>query len=135
VLGKFASNPKSIFLIDGIGAFLTAIFLSAVLVTFQDHFGMPADVLYVLSTVAAFYGICSISFYLVQPRDAKALLKLIAVANFLYCVATIGVIGYFYTHLTTLAFIYFSIEITIIFFLAMVELDLSRKLGKEKTNF
>jgi hypothetical protein len=45
-------NSKKIFLIDGIGALLSAVFLGVILVKFEESFRMPRTILYLLSSVA-----------------------------------------------------------------------------------
>jgi len=113
-------QPKQIFLIDGCGAFLTAVFLN-VLTTFQEYIGMSLNVLHALSCVAFIFAVYSISCYFLNPKNWQTLLKIIAVGNLTYCFLTIGYMYYFYERITMLGLLYFSIELLIIFILVILE--------------
>ena len=52
---ELSSNPKQTFLMDLVGAIITAFFTGIVLVYFHDCFGMPKKALYVLSSLACFF--------------------------------------------------------------------------------
>jgi len=106
ILDKISLYPKRLFLLDGLGAFLTAFFLGVVLVTFEDKFGMPQKVLY-------------------AKNNWRPYLKIIAVANLLYCCLTFGLVIFFYSKLTQLGLIYFLLEIFIIINLAIIELKVA----------
>ena len=45
-------NPKKLFLIDSLGALISAVMLGLVLTRFEHIFGMPQNVLYFLSFIA-----------------------------------------------------------------------------------
>jgi len=126
-LAKLTSNSKRLFLIDGLGAFLTAFFLVAILGRFEDNFGMPRSVVYFLSLVACMYAIYSFSCYFFIRRKWQAYLKAIAIANIFYCCLTIGLVIYFYQNITILGLIYFSIEVVLIFALILIELKAASK--------
>lgn len=121
--------PKKLFLLDSIGAFLSAVLLGVVLVRFENIFGMPRKVLYSLSTVAFIFSIYSCLCYLFIKANWQAYLKVIAVANLLYCVLTLSLLVNRYPELTKLGMIYFVLEICIIFSLAMVELKTAASRG------
>ena len=96
ILDKITSNPKKLFLIDSLGAVLTAFFLGVILVRFEDSFGMPITILYYLSSIACVYAIYSISCYILLGNNWRPYLKAIAIANLLYCCTTIVLVFYFY---------------------------------------
>lgn len=54
---------NKLFLIDGIGALITALLLSQVLARYESVFGMPASLLYVLAGVAACFAVYSLTCY------------------------------------------------------------------------
>ncbi|MGB1207078.1 MAG: hypothetical protein ACPG5B_15640 [Chitinophagales bacterium] len=121
LLKKLHSNPKHIFLIDGLGALISAFSLGIVLVIFKNYFGMPQNVLHVLAAIACIFAIYSFSCALRMPKIWQLFLKLIAMANFIYCCVTIALLYYFYQKLTILGLIYFVLEIIVIFVLVKIE--------------
>ncbi|MEL6140721.1 MAG: hypothetical protein AAFU67_03805, partial [Bacteroidota bacterium] len=52
ILAYTTTHPKQLFLIDGLGATLTAICLGVVLTRLESLFGMPRTILIPLSLVA-----------------------------------------------------------------------------------
>jgi hypothetical protein len=125
-------NPKKLFLIDSIGALLSAILLGLVLARFENIFGMPPKTLYALSFIACIFSIYSFLCFSGKIENWRPYLKIIAIANLLYCLLTIGLIIYFYQKLTVLGLIYFVLEIIIITILAMIELKTAANLNYKK---
>lgn len=114
-------NPKRIFLLDGLGAFLTMFFLVTVLSIFEEYLGMPQPILTFLSILALAYAIYSFfCFYLIR-NNWRPFLKIICIANLLYCCLTIGIVIHCYAKLTVLGVIYFLIEIILILGLVLLE--------------
>ena len=113
--------PGRLFLLDSLGAMLTAIMLAAVLPVFEPTFGMPRQVLYILALIACVFFTVSFSCYLSTPQAWRFYMKIIAVANLLYCCLTAGLIVVYYQQLTVLGLAYFVLEITVIAVLAAVE--------------
>ena len=118
---KLISNPERLFLIDSLGAFLTAFFLGTILTRFEVDFGMPRKVLNPLSILACVYAIYSISCYFFVGREWRPFLKVIATANLIYCCITIGFVISFCQALTILGLTYFLCEIVIIGGLLFIE--------------
>jgi hypothetical protein len=121
LIEKLALTPKRLFLIDGLGAFCTAFFLAAILATFEQFFGMPRKVLYPLALVVCGYGIYSCCCYFFVRGTWRSYLKLIMMANFLYCLASIALVVYFYHRLTILGLAYFFIELIVLAGLLLIE--------------
>ncbi|SNT28287.1 hypothetical protein SAMN05421640_3163 [Ekhidna lutea] len=120
---KLVANPlRKLFLIDSIGAILSAILLGYVLVEFQSLIGMPEDILKVLAGIASLFFLYSISCFLVNPMNAETRLRTIAIANLLYCLATLILIIIYFDQLTLLGLSYFLLEIIIIVAIARLEL-------------
>ena len=44
MINKFVSSPSRIFLVDGLGALLTAFIVGIVFTNFQDSIGMPKEI-------------------------------------------------------------------------------------------
>ncbi|KIC00421.1 hypothetical protein OA93_02170 [Flavobacterium sp. KMS] len=121
LISKLSSNQKNIFLLDSIGAFLTAFLLGFVLVRFQDSFGMPQETLYILSAIAFIFATYSLCCYLFVSNKWRFYLNIIMIANALYCCLTTGLIIYYFHKLTSLGLIYFILEIIVIVFLVYLE--------------
>jgi len=125
LITKLTANIKILFLIDSLGAFLTAFFLYGILAQFEAIFKMPKQVLYMLSLMACGFSIYSFScYYFLFGKTSinwRPYLKVILTANSLYCLLSLGLMLYFYQRLAVLDIIYFSIEIVIIIMLVFVE--------------
>lgn len=115
-------KPKTIFLIDGIGAFLTAFFLFVVLKNYNAYFGLPKTTLNYLSIIALLFSIYSLSCFYLVNKNWHTFLKVISIANLLYCCLTIYLVMYYYTQITAIGLTYFILEISIILILAFVEI-------------
>lgn len=126
---RLASQPKTIFLIDGIGAAVSAFFLGIVLTAFEPFFGMPKWILIFLSSIAVLFATYSFSCYFFVKRNSQRFLQIIAFSNFIYCLVTSGMIVGFYEKLTSIGLGYFLIEIALIFSLVFLEF----KVLKQKT--
>lgn len=121
LINWFSRNLKQLFLIDAIGAAVTAYFIGIVLVKFDAYFGMPRQVLYVLATIALIFWVYSTCCYLFIKRNFKPFLKLIIFANLLYCCLTIALLFFYFKQLTILGFVYFIGEILVIVGLVLIE--------------
>lgn len=122
LIEAFTNKPKKLFLVDGLGAVLTAFLLVVFLIRYVDVFGMPQKPLYVLSIIAVIYAVYSICCYFFIGKHWRSYLKLIAFANLLYCCATISFVIYFYPSVTIFGLIYFLAELVVIGCLVTIEL-------------
>lgn len=109
------------FLIDGLGAMVTAILLSQVLARFETVFGMPRDILWILAGAAICFAVYSISCHLFLKENEKPYLRGIAIANLLYCLTTLVLVIYLRESLTYLGIAYFIGEMIIILILVRWE--------------
>ncbi|MCO6480779.1 MAG: hypothetical protein J5I94_29325 [Phaeodactylibacter sp.] len=114
--------PRKLFLIDGLGALLSAFLLGVVLVRWEPVFGMPSKVLYPLAAIACVFAVYSLSCYFFLSRNRRPFLRAIAVANLLYCGLTLGLVVYCYPQLTVLGVAYFLVEIGVVLILVVTEL-------------
>ena len=128
------TSPKIFFLVDGLGALLTALMLGFVLTTFENVFGMPKRILYILALIAFSYSIYSFVCYLQIKTNWSPFLKGIAVANLLYCILTISLVIYLWSELTKIGLTYFFLEGMIIFSLVVVELRKANMLSNKKAS-
>lgn len=126
-LKSLSIKPKTLFLIDGIGAVVTALSLYVMKVALNEYFGMPPSLLTYLSAIAIVFGIYSFSCFILVQQNSKRFLKIIGYANLSYCCLTAFLVIDYYHHLTLLGVAYFLGEIAIICTLVFVELTFNEK--------
>jgi len=117
---------KQIFLIDSLGALLSAIIL-LVIPQFERHLGIPGSLTLILVPFPLLFSIFSFLSYKLGNQNWKLLLKIIAIANLLYCCLTLYVITTNFAVLKILGIVYFSVEILIIIALATIEIKMATK--------
>lgn len=120
-------DPKKLFLIDGFGALLSAFLLGFVLVRFESIFGMPAEALYILAALPCIFAVYDFSCYFLVKRNGPLFLRLIAIANLLYCCISIGFVLHHQSALTTLGWVYFLLELIIVISLSGIELRVAAR--------
>ena len=125
-------QAKTIFLIDGMGALLSAILLGLVLTRLESFFGLPKNVLYILSGIAVLLAVYSLAHAIMQTYNPSVRLKLAAVANLFYCVLTVVLLIAFYQQMTVYDLLYFVGELLIILSLAFFELKAAAVSHKKK---
>ena len=130
LIKQFETNPKSLFLIDGFGAIVSAFLLGIVWVKFEKTIGIPASTLYFLAMLPLLFAIYDCYCYGKEIKKTTALLKAIAVANILYCFLSLGCAFYHFKTITYFGYIYIIIEILIILVLARIELKVAQKLKR-----
>ena len=135
IINKFidylAEKQKTIFLIDALGAILTAFFLFVIMRQFNGYFGMPKTVLTLLSVIAGLFCIYSTACFLFLKRNWALFIRLIGFANLLYCVLTIALLIKYYSLVSIIVTIYFLIEIVIICGLSYVEFSVAKQVEKK----
>jgi len=114
-------SPKALFLIDGLGAIVTAFFLRVVLVKMNHLIGMNIPTLELLFTVAVFLAFFSLTNYFLNPTNWQSRLKFIAFMNFFYAIASAGLLIFYRQEILPLGYLYFIVEILIILFIARIE--------------
>lgn len=114
---------KKLFLIDGIGAIVTALLLSQVLGRFEPFFGMPKPTLLILAAIAGCFAVYSLSCYWLVRKNESSFLLVIAIANTLYCILTAGLVFSLSNHLTFFGIAYFIGEIIVVMSLVGIELQ------------
>lgn len=123
-------NVKKLFLLDSLGALLSAVMLGLVLKKYEMFFGMPADVLHVLAFIPCIFALYSFLCFLIKTKNERLFLTTIAAANILYCCLTTIYISIFYFKLTIWGLIYFIAEIIVVVVLALYELKIAQNLLK-----
>ena len=121
MIEKLIKQPKQLFLIDGMGAVVSVIFLGGVMVYFNPYFGMPIPVLLVLAVLAIVLASFSLAHYLKPPNFWKSSMFIIALTNTFYCVLSGILMIVYFSALTPLGIIYFVLEKVIVITIAATE--------------
>lgn len=122
ILRKANLNPYSLFLIDSAGALLSVSLYMTLLARFETIFGVPQNIVYILSLLAGIYAIYSGSCYILKPINWQTYLKIIAMANILHCILTLCLIVACYQVFSILGILYFVNEIIVVSSLVAIEL-------------
>lgn len=123
---------RKLFLIDSLGALLSAATLGLILTRFEQTFGMPHEVLYYLAGIACLLSIYSFICYSHLKENWRPYLKIIGIANLTYCCLTIVLVIFLFQKLTALGLLYFILEIIIVTILIIIELKTSVNLANNK---
>jgi hypothetical protein len=134
MLPKITFTPKHIFLLDSLGALLSAFLLGVALPSFQPIFGMPHKVLYGLAALACLFAIYSSWNYIWFRENWRPYLRAVAIMNLLYCGLTAALVVYFRQELTKWGLLYFLLEMLVIIVLVVIEFQaLARKHEESKS--
>jgi ABC-type long-subunit fatty acid transport system fused permease/ATPase subunit len=132
IIDRLTGKPKTLFLIDSLGAMLTALFLFVVLRNLNEYFGMPITILAYLSTIAACFCIYSTACFIFLKENWTPFIRAIGISNLLYCVLTMGLILVYYPILTSIGIAYFLVEIIIICGLIYIEFKVATEISKNR---
>ena len=122
IIKALTMKPKTVFLIDALGAALTSIFLIVILKAFYEFFGVPQETLMLLLILSLVLAIYSFSCFAFLDKNTQNFLRPLIAANLTYCILTLGLVIYYHNKLTILGLAYFVGEILIICGLVYVEL-------------
>jgi hypothetical protein len=114
---------RKIFLIDSIGAF-TSFSILLLFGFYSTYLRLPNNVVKILLVLPLIYSIYSLLVFLLNSPKWKLLLKIIALANFGYCLFTGFIVYKYYSTLTKIGLLYFITEMIIIIALAYYEYNL-----------
>ncbi|MES2798390.1 MAG: hypothetical protein V4638_00110 [Bacteroidota bacterium] len=133
IINHLTGRPKVLFLIDSVGALLTAFFLFVVMQVFNDYFGMPRTILTYLSAVAICFCIYSTACFTFLEKRFTPFMRIIGIANLLYSVCTFSLVINYYPMLTKTAITYLLLEIAILCSLSYLELTVAKELKKNNS--
>ena len=119
------ASVRQLFLVDGIGALISALMLGLVLTTWEPAFGMPSRILVPLALVAGVFAVYSLTCY--SMNRGPTFLLGIAVANTLYCGVTLTLVLALRESLTWLGVVYFVGEILVVSALVAAEFTVARR--------
>ncbi|MDH7444877.1 hypothetical protein [Aquimarina sp. 2201CG14-23] len=126
-------KAKSFFLIDGIGALISAILLGVVFIRFQSSIGLPETTLYFLTTFPCIFIVYDIYCYFYLDKSHSFFLKIIGVSNLLYSLISVVILFVHFQKLTRLGLLYFLLEIAVILILVYLELKVAYHLNRKNT--
>jgi len=121
----FTEKQNTLFLIDSIGALMTAFFLFVIVLRLNEYFEMPQREATYLAAIAVVFSIYSAACYFFLRGGFTPFIRFIGIANLVYCAFTIGLLIKYYPTLTIIGKLYFLIEIVIICALSYVELNVA----------
>ena len=125
--GKWRLTPGRLFLLDVLGACVTAMLLAGILIPFQEFFGLPLSALEVLLLFAVVFAFYSLSCFFFLKKNWQIFLRIIATANGLYCCLTAFFVIFYFERLTVLGLCYFLVEMMIILSLVFLEMKTAYK--------
>jgi hypothetical protein len=120
----YSLSSHQVFIMDAIGAFISASMLGLVVATYEESFGLPAKAAHILALVALGFALYSSLCSWRLPAKWKRYMAVIMIANITYCVATAIVVLTYFQSLTALGLLYFGGEIAVIFLLVHIELEI-----------
>jgi hypothetical protein len=132
LINLFTINPKKLFIVDALGAFVTACSLLIFIQQFNQYVGLPKTALTFLSSIAISYCACSTACCLFLKNRWTIFLIVIGIANLLYCIVTLGILIKYYQVTTIIGALYFWGEVVIICTLSYVEITVARRIKKLK---
>lgn len=107
-------DRRTIFLVDGLGAVVSALSLGVVLPAFQPSIGMPLAVLHFLAALAAGFSVYSLSVFRFADHSKPLWLRIIIAANLSYCALSLTLVVNYFAQLTALGLSYFLLEKVIV---------------------
>lgn len=122
----FKIVKKYYFLLDAFGALYSALFLGVTIVTYNSFFGIPESLILTLSFVALMLFVYDAICFLFINEKWKSMLKFLGYLNITYSIVSLSVVFYYFSELTILGLIYFSMEIVVITLLALKEIQVSK---------
>ena len=112
---------RKLLLIDGVGAFISAMFLGVVLTRIQHLVGMPEQVLIILSLIAMVMALNSYISSSLKNINHQAALRRVAIINVIYCLITLMLVIYYFGEMKAIGLAYFFLEMFIIVILVFWE--------------
>lgn len=125
IITRLARKPQRIFLLDGLGAIVSASLLLLISSLFPTFFHFPQKSIYLLAGIAYLFAAYSLFFSQKTSTKWPLFLQLIATANILYCLATLILVLVYFPHLSLFETVYFLAEIIIVLTLVYVEFRVS----------
>ncbi len=120
-LNHFKQHPKQLFLVDALGAIISALLLYVLLMPYAEWVGLPAAHIKALAIGAVCLAGYDLLARAVFTTERKWTLSVIALLNTSYCVITSGVLIANYSKITLVGWAYFIGEMAIVAVLVYLE--------------
>ena len=133
MIKSFITNPKKLFLMDALGAMISAVLLGIVLVKLEDVFGIPRKTLYFLAGLPILFTVYDLICLTKDKSNVGPFLKVIGIVNIVYCCISIGTTVYHFKTITIFGYLYIIIEVIITFSLALFEYKIGNKVSKRNS--
>lgn len=117
----FASQPKKLFLVDAIGAAISALLLAVVLPLLQPLFGLPPKVLYFLTLWPVLFILFDSLAYQQKFGTVRRNLRTIALCNACYCVLSLATVSWHAASVRPLGWAYIIGEVALVMCVAFIE--------------
>lgn len=121
-------KPRNLFLIDGIGALVSAILLGVVLVRFQPLVGIPVSTLYFLAALPCGFVLFDLFCYFSTYISVSRGLRTIGLINKGYCILSIVLALFHFEVVTALGWVYIIGEVVVVMVLARYELRVGQEI-------
>ncbi len=119
-------SRTNIFLLDGIGAFISAISLGMILPLLQTYIGLDKRILYMLAAIAILFACYSLCVHYLKPKKWRRFLKIIIGANISYGLLTLSLVLYKYQTVGPIGKLYFVLELIILTLIICLEINVLR---------
>lgn len=119
------ASIKTLFLVDAMGATLSAFMLGGVLVWYNTYIGMPINILQFLAGFALIFALYSWTCYFVPRFQTQRTIGFIGKTNLAYIILTLTLLLYHLEELTYLGILYFIGEAIVILILVRRELNVN----------
>lgn len=124
----FTFNPKHIFLIDGLGALISASLLGMVVFKLETILGIPKQMLSVLTIPPLVFAVYDLFCFLFFKKNYRLKLTIIACCNLAYCVLSVVLAFYYLNSITFWGWAYLLVEILIVTIIAIIEFQIAKKI-------
>jgi hypothetical protein len=125
---------RNIFLLDGLGALLTASLTGLLLPAIQRYIGIPIPTLWCLALIASAFSLYSLACHFFLQTKRPVFLKVIMTANLLYCILIASLLIHHLATLKPLGIAYIIGEIMVILLVLYVESRVLRSVSKRQEN-
>ncbi len=120
-------NQKNIFILDGVGAILSACFTGLILTRYSLFLGINVSLLQSLALIPATYAIYSLSCYFFITKTKPWMLLTVIYANLSYCLISAAII-FFRERITSTGRLLLTVEVIIILLVVLIEFKIYRKI-------
>lgn len=120
-------NDRNIFLLDGIGAILSACFTGLILIRYSLFLGINISTLQSLALIPTAYAVYSLSCYFFVSKTKPWMLITIICGNLIYCLISLGII-LLRDRITWRGKLLLAAEIIIVLLVVLIEFNVYRKI-------